>query len=82
MGPYRPRVELALLYTTPSQSEIDRSVELGISTLCGEISILVICTVFVPGLSELDMYVWIDYDPWMGPYRPQMTVTICTIPGQ
>ena len=27
-------------------------------------------SVFVPGLSELYMYVWIDYDPGMGPYRP------------
>ena len=42
MGPYRPRLELALSYTTPSQSEIGRSVGLEISTLCGEISILVI----------------------------------------
>ena len=40
MGTYRPRVELALLYTTPSQSEIGRLVGLGIiSTLCGEVSI-------------------------------------------
>ena len=38
--------------------------------------------VFVLGLSELYIYVWIDYDPGMGPYRPQMTVTLCTIPGQ
>ena len=28
------------------------------------------------------VYVWVDYDPGMGPYRPQMTVTLCTIPGQ
>ena len=42
MEPYRPRVELALQYMAPSQSEIGRSVRLGISTLCGEISILVI----------------------------------------
>ena len=28
------------------------------------------------------MYVGMDYDPGMGPYRPQMTVTVCTIPGQ
>ena len=38
--------------------------------------------VFVLGLSELYIYVWIDYDPGMGPYRPQMTVTLCTIPSQ
>ena len=42
MEPYRLQVELALPYTTPSQSEIGRSVGLGISTPCGEISILVI----------------------------------------
>ena len=70
MGAYRPRVELALQYTTPSQSDIGRSVGLGIiSTLCGEVSILVI-SVSVPGLSELYMYVWMYYDPGMGPYRP------------
>ena len=49
MGPYHPRVELALQYTTPSQSEIGRSVGLGISTLCGEISILVIYQCLFPG---------------------------------
>ena len=27
------------------------------------------------------MYVWMDYDRGMGPYRPQMTVILCTIPG-
>ena len=82
MGPYRPRVELALLYTTRSQSEIGRPVGLGIiSTLRAEVSILVI-SVFVPGLSELYMYVWMDYDPGMGPYHSQMTVSLCTIPGQ
>ena len=42
MGPYRPLVELTVQYTTPSQSEIGRSVGVGISTLYGEISILVI----------------------------------------
>ena len=59
-----------------------------ISTLCGEVSILVI-SVFVPGLSELYIYVvyvWMDmivrWDPiGMGPYRPQETVTLCTIPA-
>ena len=39
MGTNRPRVELALQYTNPSQLEIGRSVALGISTLCGEVSI-------------------------------------------
>ena len=38
--------------------------------------------VFVPGLSEVYMYVWINHDPGMGPYRLQMTVTLCMIPGQ
>ena len=28
------------------------------------------------------VYVWMGYDPGMGPYHPQMTVTLCTIPGQ
>ena len=28
------------------------------------------------------VYVWMDSDPGMGPYRPQMTETSCTIPGQ
>ena len=28
------------------------------------------------------MYVWMDDDIGKGPYRPQMTVTLCTIPGQ
>ena len=28
------------------------------------------------------VHVWMDYDPGMGTYRPQMTVTLCTIPGQ
>ena len=59
-GPYRPRVELAQQYTNPVQLEIDRSVALGISTLCGEVSILVIyISVFVPGLSELYICGWI-----------------------
>ena len=75
MGPYRPRVELALKYTTPSQSEIGRSMGLRIvSTLCEEVSILVI-SVVVPGLLQLYMYGWMNYDPGMGPYRPKMTVT-------
>ena len=66
-GPYRPRVELALQYTTPRQSEIGRSVGLGnIPTLCGEVSTLVI-SVFVPGLSELYMYGYMDIDHGMGP---------------
>ena len=43
---------LAQQYTNPSQLEIGRLVALEISTLCGEVSILVI-SVFVPGLSEL-----------------------------
>ena len=42
MGPYRLRVELSLQYPNPSQLEIGRSVALGISALCGEVSILVI----------------------------------------
>ena len=29
-----------------------------------------------------DLYVWMDYDPDMRPYRPQMTATLCTIPTQ
>ena len=33
-------------------------------------------------VSELCMYVWMDYGREMGPYRPQMTVTVRTIPGQ
>ena len=41
-----------------------------------------VLSVFVPGLSELFMYVRMDYDPGMGPYRPQMTVTLCMIPGE
>ena len=59
MGPYRPQLELALQYTNPSQSEIGQSTELGIiSTLCGEVYINpVVIPVFVPGLSELYMYV-------------------------
>ena len=82
MGTYRPLVGLALYYTTPSQSEIGRSVALGvISTLCGQVSILVI-SVFVPRLSMLYMYVWMGYERGMVPYRPQMTVTLCTIPDQ
>ena len=28
------------------------------------------------------VYVWMDYDPGMGPYRPYMTETSCTISGQ
>ena len=63
MGPYRPRVELHLYYTTPSHSEIGRLVGLGISTLCGEVSILVI-SVFVPGLSKLYMCGWIVILGW------------------
>ena len=57
MGPYRPRVELALKYTTPSQSYIGRSVGLGISTMCGEISILVIHPCLFPGCPSCIMYV-------------------------
>ena len=56
MGPYRLRVELAQQYTNPSQVEAGRSVALEISTLCGEVSILVMIyyiSVFVPGVSEL-----------------------------
>ena len=63
MGPYRLRVELALIYTTPSQSEIGRSVGLGIFTLCGEVSILV-TSVFVLGLSELYMCGWVMILGW------------------
>ena len=67
MGPYRPLMELALSFTTPSQSEIGRSVGLGIiSTLCQEVSILVISEL-VPGLTELHMYVlWMDCDRRIG----------------
>ena len=72
MGPCRPRVELALQYTTPSQSEISRSVGLGINS--GDIR--------VPSLVVGVVYVWMDYDRGMGPYCSQMTVTLCTIPGQ
>ena len=25
---------------------------------------------------------WMDHDPGIGPYRSQMTETLCTIPGQ
>ena len=35
------------------------------------VSILVI-SVFVPGLSEMNMCAWMDYDRGMGPYRPQI----------
>ena len=42
MEPYCPRMKLATYCTTPNQSEIGRSVGLVISTLCGEILILVI----------------------------------------
>ena len=28
------------------------------------------------------VYVWMGYDLGMGPYRPQMTETLCTIPDQ
>ena len=28
------------------------------------------------------MYVWMDYDRGMGPYHPQMTIALCSIPGQ
>ena len=94
MGTYLPRVELALKYTTYGQSEIGRSVGLGISTLCGEISVLVIsirvCSRVVGvayNMYGLIMILGWDWDrtlSWtgMGPYRPQMTVTLCTIPGQ
>ena len=30
-------------------------------------------SVFVPGLSELYMYMWMGYDRGIGPYRPKMT---------
>ena len=63
MGPYRPRVELALYLTNSSRSETGWSVGLGISTLCGEIAILVI-SVFVPGLAELCMCGWILILGW------------------
>ena len=68
---------------TPSQSEIGRSVGLGIIPilLCGAVSILVI-SMFVPGLSELYMYVWMDYDRGMEPCCPQMMDALCTIGGQ
>ena len=48
----------------------------------GRYQLILVISVFIPGLSELYMYMWVDYDPGMGPYRPQMTVTLCTIPGQ
>ena len=41
-----------------------------------------VISVFVPGLSELCMYAWMDYDRGMGPYRPRMKITLSTIPGQ
>ena len=28
------------------------------------------------------VYVWMDYNPGMGSYRPHMTFTLCTTPGQ
>ena len=45
MGPCRLRVELAQQCTNPVQLEIGRSVALGISTPCREVSILVIIRV-------------------------------------
>ena len=56
MGHYRLRVELALEHTSPSQLEIGRSVALGISTLCEEVSILVIYSCSFPG-SQRCIYV-------------------------
>ena len=83
MGPYRPRVGLSLYYATPSQSEIGRSVGLGTIPHCaGRYQLILVISVFVPGFLELRTYVWMDYDPGMGPYRLQMMVTLCTIPGQ
>ena len=73
MRSYRPPVELDPQCTTSSQSEIGRPVALGIFILCGEISILSV-SVFVPELSELCKYVWIDHDPGVASHRPQMTV--------
>ena len=36
-------------------------------------------SVFVPGLSELHICEWIMILGMNGPYRPQMTVTLCAI---
>ena len=49
--------------------------------MCGEVSILVM-SVFVPGLSEVYVYVWMEYYRGVGPCRPQVTVTLSTIRGQ
>ena len=82
MVPCRPRVELALSYSTPDQSEIGRSMGLGIFTLCGEISTLMtsirVCSLFV----GVFLYMWIDSGPEIRPYSSRITVTLCTVSGQ
>ena len=71
MGPYRPRVELALKYSNLSQSKIGRSVGLGIyfHTVRESINPGAI-PVFVPGLSELYICGWIII-LGMGPIVPR-----------
>ena len=52
------------------------------SHTAGRYQLVPVISAFVPGLSELYMYVWMDHDPGVGACRPQMSVTLCTIPGQ
>ena len=73
-------MELALQYTKSSQFEIGRSAALGVSTLCGEESILMM--IHVRSLVVGVVYMSMDYDSWSGPYCPQTTVTLCMIFGQ
>ena len=77
MGPCRPRVELALYYTIPNQSEISRSVVLLIFTLCrGVVNFHTVRGDINPGDTHPCLFpscrscicvCGINYDPGMGP---------------
>ena len=77
MGPYPPKVELAQ-YANPSQSEIGRwgwdfhTVLRGIHP--GDIRV----HPWVVGVLDVRM----DSDAGMRPYRPRVTLTLCTSSGQ
>ena len=80
MGPYRPRVSWLYNIRPPADQRSAGLWGWRFSLLAGRSILWRYPSVFIPGLS--DMYVWIDDDPGMGPSHPQMTVTLCTIPGQ
>ena len=84
MGPYRPRVELVLQYSTPANQRLAGRWDWGFfHSVRGVISpggIRVRSRVV--GVVFLCMCGWITIVGYVRPHRPQMAVSLCTIPGQ